>query len=155
MSNQRVNFDDQYMEIVDIIAKRSPCLSRHVGAVLTIDNRIIATGYNGPPSKMEHCQICVRKSKKLASGLGHEFCPAVHAEQNVIISCVNNGIKVKNATIYISCMPCSMCMRLLLSLNINCIIYRTSYPDKFSAHLLFDSGFQRELQNKYFKWIKP
>ena len=54
---ERLNF-------CDAVAKQSPCLSRHVGAILVKDNRIVATGYNRTPLSTKACKNCIRKLKK-------------------------------------------------------------------------------------------
>jgi len=43
------------MDITHLVAKRSTCLRRQVEAVLVKDKKILATGYNGAPSRLEHC----------------------------------------------------------------------------------------------------
>src|SRR5690606_21557549 len=51
----RPAFDDIYMELAVNLARRSHCIMRHVGAVLTKDTRIISIGYNGPPPGTHNC----------------------------------------------------------------------------------------------------
>jgi len=51
----RPTFDEIYMDVVDVIARRSTCLRKRVGAVITYDHRILSHGYNGVPSGHEHC----------------------------------------------------------------------------------------------------
>ena len=85
---KRPDWDTYFMEITHIIAKRSNCLRRHVGAILVKDHRIITTGYNGAPPGMAHCDDlggCTRERMGFASGEGHEYCRALHAEQNAVI----------------------------------------------------------------------
>jgi dCMP deaminase len=152
--NPRIEFDDMFMKIVKIVAKRSSCLSRQVGAVLTMDNRIVATGYNGPPSKIEHCSVCKKRLQGFKSTQGQDKCPAVHAEQNIIISCAKYGIKIKEATIYLSCGPCSMCAKLLISVDIKTIIYKGVYNDLLAISLLEEAGFKSVADSKYNRWVK-
>jgi dCMP deaminase len=140
---QRLSFVEYFMEIAKLTAKRSPCLSRQVGAVLTINNRIIATGYNGPISKLEHCKdICKRKAQGYISGTGHEICGVLHAEINTILSCATTGTKIENATLYCTNFPCSICMRAILNLDIHTIIYDQPYPDQLSLDLLQAKGYR-------------
>jgi dCMP deaminase len=79
----RPDFDDIYMELAVNLAKRSHCIKKHVGAVLTKDTRIISIGYNGPPAGTHNCDVefpsegCARDSKGSCS-------LALHAEQNAI-----------------------------------------------------------------------
>ena len=84
ITHKRPSWDEYFLEMASLVAKRSTCLRRSVGAVLVRDKRILATGYNGAPSGLEHCfEIgCLRVKLKVPSGERHELCRALHAEQN-------------------------------------------------------------------------
>ena len=66
----RPDWDEYFMEIAEVIKKRSTCLRRQVGAVIVKDKRILATGYNGVPSGIEHCGVrgCLREQLGVPSG---------------------------------------------------------------------------------------
>lgn len=119
-------FDDIYMELAVNLAKRSHCIKRHVGAVLTKDTRIISIGYNGPPSGTHNCdedwpqQGCPRDSKGGCS-------LAIHAEQNAILYAVKNKTAVEGATLYVTLSPCLACSRIIYSMGISKVIYLNSY----------------------------
>lgn len=51
----RPTWDEYFMQIVDIVKERSTCLRRKVGALIVKDKRILATGYNGAPTGLPHC----------------------------------------------------------------------------------------------------
>ncbi|MGC9555055.1 MAG: deoxycytidylate deaminase, partial [Thermoplasmatota archaeon] len=53
MSDRRPSYDQYFMEIAAIVATRSTCLRRQVGAIIVKDNHILSTGYNGPPKGLE------------------------------------------------------------------------------------------------------
>ena len=100
---KRPDWDTYFMEITHIIAKRSNCLRRHVGAILVKDHRIITTGYNGAPAGMAHCSDlggCTRERMGFRSGEGHEYCRALHAEQNAVIQAAIMGVSISGATLY-------------------------------------------------------
>src|SRR5687768_6930477 len=124
----RPAFDDIYMELAVNLAKRSHCIKRHVGAVLTKDTRIISIGYNGPPSGTHNCDIewpeagCPRDSKGGCS-------LAIHAEQNAILYAVKNKTSVEGATLYITLSPCLSCARIIYSMRIKQVIYLNSYAE--------------------------
>lgn len=124
----RPDFDDIYMELAVNLAKRSHCIKRHVGAVLTKETRIISIGYNGPPARTHNCDEewpevgCARDSKGGCS-------LAIHAEQNAIIYAVNNNSSVKGATLYVTLAPCLACARIIFSSGINKVIYLNSYAE--------------------------
>jgi len=121
-------FDDIYMELAVNLAKRSHCLKRHVGAVLTKDTRIISIGYNGPPSGTHNCDEewpgtgCPRDSKGGCS-------LAIHAEQNAILYAVKNKTGVEGATLYVTLSPCLACARIIFSMGIRRVIYLNSYAE--------------------------
>ena len=52
---ERPDWDEYFMDIAILVARRSSCLRRSVGAVLVRENRILTTGYNGAPSGLRHC----------------------------------------------------------------------------------------------------
>ena len=124
----RPAFDDIYMELAVNLAKRSHCIKRHVGAVLTKDSRIISIGYNGPPSGTHNCDEewpetgCPRDSKNGCS-------LAIHAEQNAILYAVKNKTAVEGATLYVTLSPCLACARMIYSMGINRVIYFKSYAE--------------------------
>jgi dCMP deaminase len=124
--NIRPHFDDIYMELAVNLAKRSHCIMRHVGAVLTKDTRIISIGYNGPPSGTHNCDEewpqtgCPRDSKGGCS-------LAIHAEQNAILYAVKNKTSVEGATLYVTLSPCLACARIIFSMGITKVIYLNSY----------------------------
>lgn len=126
--NTRPAFDDIYMELAVNLAKRSHCIRRHVGAVLTKDTRIISIGYNGPPSGTHNCdeqwpeQGCPRDSKGSCS-------LAIHAEQNAILYAVKNKTSVEGATLYVTLSPCLACSRIIYSMGIQRVIYFNSYAE--------------------------
>lgn len=123
---QRPAFDDIFMELAVNLAKRSHCVKRHVGAVLTKETRIISIGYNGPPAGTHNCDVefpetgCPRDSKGGCS-------LALHAEQNAILYAVKNQTTVDGATLYVTLSPCLACARIIYTMGISKVIYLKSY----------------------------
>ncbi|MBU4228402.1 cytidine/deoxycytidylate deaminase family protein, partial [bacterium] len=91
---RRPTWDEYFMEITELVSKRSTCLRRKVGAVIVQDKRILTTGYNGAPRGLPHClEIgCLREIKKVASGERQELCRGLHAEQNAIVQAALHGL---------------------------------------------------------------
>lgn len=116
------------MELAVNLAKRSHCIKRQVGAVLTKDTRIISIGYNGPPAGTHNCDEewpengCARDSKGSCS-------LALHAEQNAIIYAVKNGASIDGSTLYVTLSPCLPCARIIYSVGIKKVIYYNSYAE--------------------------
>jgi dCMP deaminase len=154
-SCKRLSWDDYFLKIAELTALRSACLSRQVGAVLTVDNRIIATGYNNPPRGIKHCtDICKRKQLNYVSGTGHEICSVIHAELNAILSCATTGTKIQNATLYCTHQPCSLCIRAILNLDINRIVFIHPYPDQLAIDLLQEKQFLLQENDTYSCYYK-
>ena len=96
--SERPSWDEYFMEMAVLTAKRSTCMRRQVGAVIVKDRHIIATGYNGAPRGIAHCADrggCLRQKLGIPSGERHELCMALHAEQNAIIQAATLGRALK------------------------------------------------------------
>lgn len=139
----RISWDEYFMEMTDLISKRSTCIRRQVGSIIVSkNNQILSTGYNGSPKGITHCDSlgCMRQTLNVPSGERHELCRAVHAEANSIVQCAVHGVSTEGATIYVNTSPCSMCMKLIINAGIKRIVVRDSYPDELSKELLLESG---------------
>ncbi|MFP4225592.1 MAG: deoxycytidylate deaminase [Desulfobacterales bacterium] len=136
--DSRPAWNDYFMEIAALVAKRSTCLRRAVGAILVKDKRILATGYNGAPSGITHCAEvgCMRETMQIASGERHELCRGIHAEQNAIIQAAYHGVPIAGASLYCTNLPCSICTKMLINAGIKKIYYRSGYADQLSRDLL-------------------
>jgi len=123
----RPSWDEYFMKLARLVATRSTCLRRRVGAV-----------YNGAPSGMAHCLDigCIRDQLKIPSGTRAEICRGIHAEQNAIIQCAVYGIPTEGSTIYVTHQPCTVCTKILIGAGIKRIVYLEPYPDKFAQSLL-------------------
>lgn len=134
----RINNDEYFMEIAEVVKKRSTCNRRQVGAVLVKNNRIISTGYNGAPSRTEHClgKKCLRDELNIPSGQRHEVCRGAHSEQNAIAQAAKNGVNTNDSVLYITHSPCSLCAKILINAGVKEIIYKNNYPDDLANKLL-------------------
>lgn len=125
---EKPEFDDIFMELAVNLAKRSHCIKKHVGAVLTKETRIISIGYNGPPAGTHNCDVefpdkgCARDSKGSCS-------LALHAEQNAILYAVKNNTSVEGSTLYVTLSPCLACSRIIFSMGISKVVYLFSYAE--------------------------
>ncbi|MFA6216808.1 MAG: cytidine/deoxycytidylate deaminase family protein [Candidatus Omnitrophota bacterium] len=136
--HKRIGWDEYFMELCHLVSRRSTCLRRSVGAVLVKDKRILATGYNGAPSGLEHCLDvgCLREKLKIPSGERHELCRGLHAEQNAFIQASLHGISVKGATLYVTNQPCIICAKMLINAGISEIVIAAGYPDTMAMDFL-------------------
>ena len=138
----RPDWDSYFFEITKLVATRSTCIRRSVGAVIVKDKRILATGYNGAPSGLPHCLDigCLREKLNIPSGERQEICRGIHAEQNALMQAAKFGISVDGATIYVTHHPCVVCAKLLINAGIKVIRYLEDYPDELSKEMLKEAG---------------
>jgi dCMP deaminase len=137
----RPAWDDYFLDIVELVAKRATCLRRRVGAALVRDRRILATGYNGAPSGLRHClEIgCLREQNHIPSGERHELCRGLHAEQNAIIQAALHGVSVKGATLYCTNHPCIICAKMIINAGIVRIVVGGDYRDSLAEEMLTEA----------------
>jgi dCMP deaminase len=130
------------MDITFLVAKRSTCLRRAVGALIVKDKRILSTGYNGAPTGLKHClEIgCLREELNVPSGEKHELCRGIHAEQNAIIQAAYHGVCIKDATLFCTNIPCSICAKMIINAGIKQICYHSGYADAMSKEMLTEAG---------------
>jgi dCMP deaminase len=142
--NSRPSWETYFMNITNLVAERSTCLRRAVGAVLVKDKRILSTGYNGSPSNLKHCAEvgCLREKLGIESGKMHELCRGIHAEQNAIIQAAYHGVSVKGAIIFCTNQPCSICARMIINAGIKKIYYQSGYADSLAKELLDEAGIE-------------
>ncbi len=129
------------MDITHLVAKRSTCVRRQVGAVLVRDKKILATGYNGAPSGLDHCLDigCLREKMSVPSGERHELCRGLHAEQNAIIQAAYHGVEIRGATLYCTNHPCIICSKMIINAGIQRIVFEEGYADELAQRMLKES----------------
>lgn len=132
------------MGIARLVAQRSTCSRRRVGAVAVLNRRILATGYNGSPRGLADClEIgCLREKMGIPSGERHELCRGLHAEQNVIVQAAVHGIRLEGADIYCTNQPCLICAKMLINCAVTRIFYLEPYNDPLAAALLGEAGIE-------------
>lgn len=144
MTTKRPDWDEYFMEMAALTARRSTCLRRQVGAVIVQNKHIIATGYNGAPRGLTHCGDleggCLRQQLGVPSGERHELCRALHAEQNAIIQAAALGNSIEGGTIYITHQPCVICAKMIINAGIQRIVVQEGYPDQMSVDILAEAG---------------
>ena len=139
----RPSWDTYFIEITKIVATRSTCLRRQVGAVIVKDNHIITTGYNGAPKGMAHCVDlggCMRERLNIPSGTRQELCRATHAEQNAIIQAAVLGVSIDGGTCYVTDSPCSLCAKMLINAGIKRVVFIGKYPDELAMDFFHEAG---------------
>lgn len=144
MLSERPDWDEYFLQLADLVATRSTCLRRQVGAVLVKNERIISTGYNGAPRGLEHCLDigCLREEQGIPSGHRYELCRGVHAEQNALINAAYYGISTAEAVIYCTNQPCIICARMIINAGIIRIVHRGNFDDDLAIKFLKEAGIE-------------
>ena len=145
---ERKDKENYYLDIADTVSIRSTCLRRNYGAIIVLNDEIIATGYNGAPRGRRNCidvGKCLRDTLDIPSGERYELCRSVHAEANAIISAARRDMI--GATLYLSgreaqtnaiidesgpWSPCPMCRRLIINSGITKTICRVGADEYIS-----------------------
>lgn len=117
-----------------------------MGAILVKDKKILATGYNGAPSGLDHCLDtgCLRERLGIPSGERHELCRGLHAEQNAIIQAAYHGVEISGSTLYCTNHPCIICSKMIINAGIKRIVYEDGYADELAKEMLKESRIKVE-----------
>lgn len=142
-----------FMDLARVASTRSTCDRKHVGAVLVIDHRVIATGYNGSAPGAPHCddvghdmhgQHCSgcgvlrgRETGVMCLGpeavndlhqwTGGNCIRTIHAEENAILQAARHGVRVAGAHAYVNTFPCWRCFQALAGAGVTAVFYDDEY----------------------------
>ncbi len=127
---ERPGWDDYFMNIAHVVATRSNCVKRRVAAVVTVDKRIIATGYNGTPRGTVNCNEggCPRCNSFGPGGEDLGECLCSHAEENAITQSAYHGVSVRGGALYTTFSPCLMCTKMIINSGLGEVVYGAAYP---------------------------
>jgi len=124
MAMTRASWDEYFMAIARVVASRSTCDRKYVGAVVVRDRMILTTGYNGSIRGLPHCDDAGHLMED-----GH-CVRTVHAEANAIAQAARNGIRVDGADIYVTASPCFGCFKLIANAGLRRIVFGEFYRDQ-------------------------
>lgn len=125
-SSRRSGWDSYFLKIASVVAGRSTCSRNQVGAVITKDNIILSTGYNGSIRRMPHCD-------EAGHAMENGHCTnTVHAEANAIVQAAYMGTSIKDATLYVTSCPCWNCFKLLANAGLKRVVYLNPYGNDFA-----------------------
>ena len=139
----RPTWDEYFLQVAKVVASRSNCVKRHVGAVIQRDRRIVSTGYNGTPRGTRNCNEggCPRCNSFAESGARLDECLCSHGEENAITQAAFHGVSVREATIYTTFFPCLFCTKLIINAGLAEVVYNASYAlDDVARKLLEEAG---------------
>lgn len=134
---QRPSWDETFMDICRVIAKRSTCLKLQTAAVLVKDTNIVSIGYNGTPSKMTHCNVHFSDTPtEVFQQIHHDWSVAneLHAEMNALLQCYGD---TRNSTMYTIYSPCINCAKCIVAAKIARVVYIHEYKRTFTESELF------------------
>lgn len=136
----RISREQMYMEIARTVSKRSTCHRLNVGAVITADNRLVSTGYNGSAPGDAHC---AGDGCPLSSTGG--CTRARHAEWNAIMYLpleYRNRLHTEKLVIYCTHSPCPRCAEHLINADIRRVVYEVPYRDTSAVEGLVSGGIE-------------
>jgi dCMP deaminase len=127
---ERPSWDAYFMSIAQVVASRSNCVKRKVAAVITLDRRIVSTGYNGTPRGTRNCNEggCPRCNGFAEGGTRLDECLCSHGEENAITQVAYHGSSIRGATIYSTFSPCLICTKMIINSGIIEVVYNSDYP---------------------------
>jgi dCMP deaminase len=140
----RPDWNTYFMEFARLAQSRSACLRRKVGAVIVRDRMIMATGYNGVPKGVTHCDVvgCLRDQLGVPSGQRHELCRGLHAEQNAIIQAAYHGVRIRGGQMYCTFRPCLICVKMIINAGIERVYFQAEYDDPQTAAMAAEVGLE-------------
>jgi dCMP deaminase len=140
---ERPSWDEYFMNVARIVASRSNCVKRKVAAVVTVDKRIVSTGYNGTPRGVRNCNEggCRRCNEFGVGGVDLGDCLCSHGEENAITQAAYHGVSVRGATLYTTLCPCLLCTKMIINAGIGEVVFNAEYPmGDVSLGLLREAG---------------
>lgn len=112
----RPSREETFMEVADVMSKRSTCKRKKVAALIVREGRILVTGYNGPPSGGD-CVECD----------GESCDTAIHAEMNAIAFAAKYGVSIEGCTMYCTMSPCINCAKVIINSGIKTVVFKEKY----------------------------
>ncbi len=143
----RPTWDEYFMEMAKLAAKRSTCLRRKVGAVLVMGKKALGTGYNGAPSGLKHCLDigCEREKRGIPAGERHEICRGLHAENNAIRQALHTRDSLVGAELLCTNSPCNDCAKMIIDEGIKRMVILNRYPDELAEEMLKEAGVRLDI----------
>ncbi|MDO5393090.1 MAG: dCMP deaminase family protein [Mycoplasmatota bacterium] len=127
-NNKILSWDEYFMAVAKLTAKRSKDPNTQVGAcVVSNDNRILSIGYNGAPNGFDDANFPWERE---GSPLETKYLYVVHAERNAILNYRGSKKDLEGAKIYVDLFPCNECAKEIIQSGIKEVIYLS---DKYAT----------------------
>lgn len=152
--DQRPSRDDTSMALARVMSYRSTCTRKQVGVVMSLDGRVLATGYNGAPAGMPHCDhtcTCHNTPEAVELGVHCTGCPAdantgcevtVHAEANAIAFAAKHGVALGGCDLFTTLSPCLACAKLIVNAGVKRVFCEEMYRDSSGTDFLEIAGIE-------------
>lgn len=137
------------MKMAEAMAERSTCERAQVGVVIARDGRVLATGYNGAPAGLPHCEHAGDDVEAIVSGEGRDFASvytgpgcqvSVHAEANAVAYAARHGVALAGSVLYTTYTPCLACAQIVINSGIVGVIALKPYRDPAGRDLILRAG---------------
>jgi dCMP deaminase len=133
--SERPGFQEIYLRLARILARRSTCRRLQVGTVITSTDyrKVLAVGYNGNATGLPN--ECDREEP------GN--CGCLHSEENAVINC--DSPRSVEKFVFVTHLPCVACAKRLINLgNVKKVFYEEDYRVRDSLDLLRRVGIEAE-----------
>ena len=138
----RPTVDEYFMQIARVVSTRATCNKEHVGAVLVRDQHILASGYNGAPTGIDHCTESGCNRPHAEHGTQYELCKAVHAELNCLLWAARHGVSVNYSTMYCTHAPCLQCTKAMINAGVSRVVVGNDTWQTDVLKMLHDAGIE-------------
>ena len=143
----RPSWDDYFMAVARIIASRGTCDRLYAGSVLVKNNRIIATGYNGSPAGLPHCDDVGHLLEE-----GH-CVRTIHGEHNSILqAALQGGTSTQGSTMYTKYSPCIHCTKYIIAAGVKRVVVGKVYRSAQALEILKEAGVEVEVYKENPEW---
>ena len=142
----RPTWSEYFIELAQVVKKRSNCLRMAVGVVIVKEKHIIATGYNGTPAGIKNCneggcERCLQREQAiLKENERKDLCICVHAEQNALLQSAFHGVSTKDAIIFQTTAPCLQCAKHIINAGVSEVVYELEFQESLGIELLRSAG---------------
>ena len=135
----RLAYDDYFMSLALLSAKRSKDPQTQVGAcIVSPDRRIVGIGYNGFPALGPVDNDSCLPWSRDGSGVESKYPFVCHAEMNAVMN--KNQQDLKGCVVYTTLFPCHECAKILIQSGITQVVYlsdsKASYPSMAASRAM-------------------
>ncbi len=148
----RPSWDEYFISILDAVSQRATCDRGKSACIITLDNRILSTGYVGAPTGLPSCDEFghLLREVKYEDGSIKQHCfRTIHAEQNAIVYSARYGVRLDGATLYCTMIPCYSCAMLIIASGIKRVVAKHEYQSSNNSKEMFlQAGIEFLVLNK-------